>query len=57
MPKVIKSNRKNIHRFELAHGEIKDTEQPPVPLNSVRDKHNLQKRLQKWSLFLSIILI
>jgi hypothetical protein len=22
----------NIHRFELAH-EIKDTEQPPVPLN------------------------
>lgn len=23
----------NIHRFELAHGEIKDTEQPPIPLN------------------------
>ncbi len=23
----------NIHRFELAHGEIKDTEQSPIPLN------------------------
>jgi hypothetical protein len=23
----------NIHRFEQAHGEIKDTEQPPIPLN------------------------
>jgi hypothetical protein len=21
----------NIHRFEQAHGEIKDTEQPPIP--------------------------
>ena len=23
----------NIHRYEMAHGEIKDTEQPPLPLN------------------------
>jgi uncharacterized protein (DUF1778 family) len=23
----------NIHRFEKAHGEIKDFEQPPIPLN------------------------
>ncbi len=23
----------NIHRFELAHGEIKETEQPSIPLN------------------------
>lgn len=23
----------NIHRFESAHGEIKDVEQPPIPLN------------------------
>ena len=23
----------NIHRFEVAHGEIKDTEQAPIPLN------------------------
>ena len=23
----------NIHRFEMAYGEIKDTEQPNVPLN------------------------
>jgi Protein of unknown function (DUF3467) len=23
----------NIHRFEVAHGEIKDTEQPNIPLN------------------------
>jgi hypothetical protein len=28
MPKVIKGNGENIHRFEQAHGEIKDTEQP-----------------------------
>jgi hypothetical protein len=33
MPKVIESNGENIHRFEQAHGEIKDTEQPPIPLN------------------------
>lgn len=23
----------NIHRFESAHGEIKEAEQPPIPLN------------------------
>ena len=23
----------NIHRFEVAHGEIKDTEQTPIPLS------------------------
>jgi hypothetical protein len=23
----------NVHRFEEAHGEIKDYEQPPVPMN------------------------
>ena len=23
----------NIHRFEVAHGEIKDTHHPPIPLN------------------------
>jgi len=23
----------NIHRFEMSHGEIKDFEQPPIPLN------------------------
>jgi hypothetical protein len=23
----------NVHRFEIAHGEIKDTEQLPIPLN------------------------
>lgn len=23
----------NIHRFESAHGEIKDDDQPPIPLN------------------------
>jgi hypothetical protein len=35
MPKEIyKSNGEDIHRFELAHGEIKDTEQPPIPFKS-----------------------
>jgi hypothetical protein len=34
--------KENIHRFEQAHGEIKDTEQPPIPLNFVQqDKHIL----------------
>jgi hypothetical protein len=23
----------NVHRFEQAHGEIKDYEQPPIPMN------------------------
>src|SRR3970282_1570452 len=31
--RLLKANGENIHRFELAHGEIKDTEQPPIPLN------------------------
>lgn len=31
--RLLKAIGENIHRFELAHGEIKDTEQPPIPLN------------------------
>jgi hypothetical protein len=43
-----KSNWENIHRFEVAHGEIK-TEQAPIPLNfGPQDKHNILKA-QKWS--------
>ena len=30
---VIKALAENVHRFEVAHGEIKDTEQPTIPLN------------------------
>jgi hypothetical protein len=33
MPKGYWKVGENIHRFEQAHGEIKDTEQPPIPLN------------------------
>jgi hypothetical protein len=29
--KITKNNGENIHRFEVAHGEIKDTEQAPIP--------------------------
>mgnify|MGYP006359281363 FL=1 len=31
--RLIKALADNAHRFELAHGEIKDTEQAPIPLN------------------------
>jgi hypothetical protein len=31
--RLLKAMGENIHRFELAHGEIKDSEQPPIPLN------------------------
>ncbi|OYU80755.1 MAG: hypothetical protein CFE23_07185 [Flavobacterium sp. BFFFF1] len=31
--RLLKAMGENIHRFESAHGEIKDTEQPPIPLN------------------------
>jgi hypothetical protein len=31
--RFLKALGENIHRYEVAHGEIKDTEQPQVPLN------------------------
>lgn len=31
--RLLKAMGENIHRFEMAHGEIKDSEQPPIPLN------------------------
>lgn len=31
--RLIKALADNVHRFEMSHGEIKDTEQAPIPLN------------------------
>ncbi len=31
--KFLKALSDNVHRFEKAHGTIKDYEQPPIPLN------------------------
>ncbi len=31
--RFLKALGENIHRYELANGEIKDTEQPHIPLN------------------------
>jgi hypothetical protein len=31
--RLLKAIGENIHRFEAAHGEIKETEQAPIPLN------------------------
>src|SRR5678816_539114 len=31
--RLVKALAENVHRFEVAHGEIKDSEQPPIPLN------------------------
>ena len=31
--RLLKAIGDNIHRFEIAHGEIKESEQPPIPLN------------------------
>jgi hypothetical protein len=31
--RLLKAIGENIHRFEMAHGEIKDSEQPQIPLN------------------------
>lgn len=31
--RLIKALADNVHRFELTNGEIKDTEQAPIPLN------------------------
>ncbi len=31
--RLAKALHENVKRFEKAHGEIKDYEQPPVPLN------------------------
>jgi len=31
--RLVKALAENIHRFESANGEIKDSEQPPIPLN------------------------
>jgi len=30
---LVKALAENVHRFEMAHGEIKDSEQPAIPLN------------------------
>lgn len=31
--RLLKAIGENIHRYESANGEIKDVEQPPIPLN------------------------
>ena len=31
--RFLKALGENVHRFEKSHGEIKDYEQPPIPLN------------------------
>jgi hypothetical protein len=31
--RLLKAIGENIHRFEVAYGEIKDSEQPSIPLN------------------------
>ena len=31
--RLVKAIADNIHRFESVNGEIKETEQPPIPLN------------------------
>ncbi|WP_053991771.1 DUF3467 domain-containing protein [Mangrovimonas sp. TPBH4] len=31
--RLLKALGDNVHRFEQAHGEIKDYDQPPIPLN------------------------
>ena len=31
--RLVKALAENVHRFEISHGEIKDTEPPPIPLN------------------------
>jgi hypothetical protein len=31
--RLVSALAENIHRFELAHGEIKENEQPAIPLN------------------------
>ncbi|HET8886165.1 MAG TPA: DUF3467 domain-containing protein [Salinimicrobium sp.] len=31
--RLLKALNENVNRFESAHGEIKDYEQPPIPLN------------------------
>lgn len=31
--RLVKALAENVHRFEATHGEIKDTEQPAIPLN------------------------
>lgn len=31
--RLLKAIGENIHRFEIAHGEIKDSDQPQVPLS------------------------
>ncbi len=31
--RLVKALADNIHRFESANGEIKESEQPPIPLN------------------------
>ncbi|HLN96027.1 MULTISPECIES: DUF3467 domain-containing protein [unclassified Flavobacterium] len=31
--RLLKAMAENIHRFEMAHGEIKEGEQPAIPLN------------------------
>ncbi len=31
--RLLKALGDNVHRFEQTHGEIKDYEQPPIPLN------------------------
>ena len=31
--RLVKALAENVHRFESSYGEIKDSEQPPIPLN------------------------
>jgi hypothetical protein len=45
-----------IFTFEQAHGEIKDTEQPPIPLNLVQqDKYNFIEKAPEMEPFFVFI--
>jgi hypothetical protein len=51
MPEIAKSNWRDIHRFEIAHGEIKDSEQPAIPLNFGPGTSIVKLKGSIWSLF------
>ncbi len=44
--RLLKALGDNVTRFEKAHGEIKDYEQPPIPLKFWTNRSSLKKQVK-----------
>ena len=54
--RLVKALADNVHRFEKSHGEIKDYEQPPIPMNFGPTGDKIKTRTNCSGFFISISL-